>query len=597
MLKEITLQVDAGAMAAGDVANRLLDMGARYRERPALVDASPHRPFAHPTPRSYTFGELVASVNRFAHRLVACGIARGMRTVLLVPPSLEFFALCHALLWVGATPVVVDPGIGPHAVRRCLNDVQPQAYLGNWAGHVACRLFGWRDRRAKRLLVQGSLLIDMDHFWDRGQSVSGEDRPFPIAQMSADDAAAIIFTTGSTGLPKGALYTRGNLAAQVALVQSTFDGLPGDVDLPTMPLFALLDPLMGVTAVIPDMRFPRPARVDVARLVATIPRYGVTHLFASPLLVERLTSYCEARGKRLPGLRRAITAGAPLDARVLARFRKLLDISPMMPPMMTTGAGDADQGAAVLLTYGATEALPITTIEGREILDETSWQTKAGAGICVGRPVAGVSVAILAISDEPLPEWEAACWLPPGEIGEIVVEGPIVSPAYIGRPEANALAKMHRSRPTTLHAHPHEVTGVRSPILHRTGDLGYLDRRGRLWFCGRKAHRIETKAGVLYSELCEGIFNAHPLVRWSALVGVWVAGELEPVLCVECGQGTRAAGQDALRQELLARGAQFPPTQSIRRIYFHPRFPVDIRHNSKILREQLAEWAQRQVIA
>ena len=593
MRKTITFQVDDGTMGAEDVANRLRAMAAHYHGRLALVDASPRGLLARSTPRSYTFGELVASTNRLAHRLVACGVTRGMRTVLLVPPSLEFFALCHALLWVGATAVVVDPGIGPDTVRRCLHDVQPHAYLGNWASHAARQIFGWGGGGTKHLLIQGSTLIDLGNLWSRGRRVHQEDQPFPVAPMRADDAAAIIFTTGSTGLPKGALYTRGNLAAQVALVQSTFDGCPGDVDLPTLPLFALLDPLMGVTAVISDMRFPRPARVNLAQMVATISRYGVTHLFASPLLVERLTAYCEAQGQRLPSLRRAITAGAPLSARVLARFHKLLDT----PPVTLMAAGAADQGASVSLTYGATEALPITTIAGREILDETNRQTETGAGICVGRPVAGVTVAILAISDAPLPEGEEARWLPPGEIGEIVVEGPIVSPAYVGHPAANALAKLLRPHPAISSTPLHDAAGTFRLILHRTGDLGYLDPQGRLWFCGRKAHRVETKAGVLYSEICEGVFNAHPSVRWSALVGVWVAGELEPALCVESGQDTDAARQDTLRQQLLARGALFPATQSIRRIYFHPRFPVDIRHNSKILREQLAEWAQRQVTA
>lgn len=587
----LTPPTDDGAVEVGDVTYRLREMAARFPARLAMVDASSRGLFARAIPRSYTFGELVSSANRFAHRLAACGITRGMRTVLLVPPSLEFFALCHALLWVGATAVVIDPGIGPGTVRRCLDEIQPHAYLGNWASHVARQLFGWGDSCTKRLLTQGSALIDLGDLWSNGLRGHNEDRPFSVAPMRAEDAAAIIFTTGSTGVPKGALYTRGNLAAQVALVQSTFDGCPGDVDLPTLPLFALLDPLMGITAVISDMRFPRPAQVDLARLAATISRYDVTHLFASPLLVERLTGYCEAQGKRLPSLRRAITAGAPLSARVLARFQKLLDT----PPTTLLAADAVDRGASVVLTYGATEALPITTIAGREILDETQAQTESGAGICVGRPVAGVNVAILAISDASLPEGEEARWLPPGEIGEIVVEGPIVSPAYVGRPEANALAKLFRPRPTTSPTHQNDAAGPLSLLLHRTGDLGYLDPQGRLWFCGRKAHRLETKAGVFYSEICEGIFNAHPSVRWSALVGVWVAGALEPALCVESRQGTSAAHQDALRQELLARGALFPTTQSIRRIYFHPRFPVDIRHNSKILREQLAEWAQKQV--
>jgi acyl-CoA synthetase (AMP-forming)/AMP-acid ligase II len=203
----------------------------------------------------------------------------------------------------------------------------------------------------------------------------------------------------------------------------------------------------------------------------------------------------------------------------------------------------------------------------------------------------------MAITDKTLPEWDVAKLLPPGEIGEIVVEGPIVSPTYVGAPKANALAKMHHSPLPDQQSALQIGSGGTAPhqILHRTGDLGYLDAHGRLWFCGRKAHRVETKQGTLYTEPCEGIFNAHPLVRQSALVGVRVAGDVEPALCVEPAQGQMPVAKEALRNELLALGARHPQTQTIRRIFFHPRFPVDIRHNSKIVRERLARWVQKQV--
>jgi acyl-CoA synthetase (AMP-forming)/AMP-acid ligase II len=166
-----------------------------------------------------------------------------------------------------------------------------------------------------------------------------------------------------------------------------------------------------------------------------------------------------------------------------------------------------------------------------------------------------------------------------GEIGEIVVKGPQVTREYYNAAGHTALAKMKDGE----------------AVRHRMGDLGYFDEQGRLWFCGRKSQRVRTADGTLFTVPCESVFNTHPEVFRTALVGVGEAGSELPVLCVELEGGVDRAQHDRIRNELLDLGAGFEHTRGIRTVLFHPAFPVDIRHNAKIGRGQLATWAAPQV--
>jgi acyl-CoA synthetase (AMP-forming)/AMP-acid ligase II len=165
----------------------------------------------------------------------------------------------------------------------------------------------------------------------------------------------------------------------------------------------------------------------------------------------------------------------------------------------------------------------------------------------------------------------------PREIGEIVVSGDTVSREYLSRPEATAASKV--------------TEGGR--VWHRMGDMGYLDTDGQLYFCGRRVHVVTTADQVFHSVPVENVFNRHPQVSRTALIGV----DGEPSLVVEPRSRSRSLTPDARRRlaaELRAIGAGDPVTASIRRFYFHPSFPVDARHNAKIFRDRLAVWAATQ---
>ena len=553
----------------GNIAAHLAAMAQRQPSRPAVICARGRDARGEVAYEQLDFGELEQASNRLARSLEAIGIRRGIRTALMVPPSLDFFTLTFALFKVGAVPVLIDPGIGLANLGGCLAHAQPEAFIGVSKAHAARVVLGWaRDS------VRINVTVGARWFWS-GYTLSGllertvAGQPFEPIETGGDEAAAILFTSGSTGAPKGAVYTHEIFSAQVEHIRQLYRIEPGETDLATFPLFALFGPALGMTAVVPEMDASRPASVDPANIVSAIERYGVTNMFGSPALINRVGRYGAGRDLKLPTLRRVISAGAPVPAKVLARFAAMLPA-----------------GAQIYTPYGATECLPVASIGSDEILNETRHRTDAGAGVCVGRPVPGLAAKVIRISDEPIEAWSDALELPAGEIGEIAVRAVHATRTYFNLPAATAMAKI-----------PDPAGG----FYHRMGDVGYLDGSGRLWFCGRKAHRVVTRRQTgletRYSIPCEGVFNAHPKVYRSALVGVVRNGIAEPVLCVELEAAARGDSPETLREELRRLGAAHAHTRDIDTILFHPAFPVDVRHNAKIFREKLAAWAARKLSA
>lgn len=510
-----------------------------------------------------TFQQLDRESDVVARGLELSGIGRGVRTVLMVTPGLEFFVLTFALFKVGAVPVLVDPGIGRKNLGTCLAEAQPSAFIGIPKAHVARVLFGWARKSLETFVTVGRRGLWGGATLEDVRRLGAAGGPFTMADTRADETAAVLFTSGSTGVPKGVVYNHGNFVAQVESIRSTYGIEPGEIDLPTFAPFALFDPALGMTTVLPDMDFANPGRVDPRMLVQAVEDFGVTNMFGSPAVINRLGRYGVEQGVKLPTLRRVLSAGAPVPTIVLERFTKLL--SP---------------GVQVFTPYGATEALPVASIGSTEVIEDTHARTRQGAGVCVGRPVDTTSVEIVAITDAPIESWVAARKLPVGEIGEIVVRGPTVTREYFNRPQATGLAK---------------ILDADDDVRHRMGDLGYFDDRGRLWYCGRKSHRVVTTQGTLFTDSCENVFNAHPDVFRTALVGVTRNGSVEPVLCVELEEGSRDIDRAAVREALLKLGASQAITRDVREILFHPSFPVDIRHNAKIFREKLAVWAQKEL--
>lgn len=499
--------------------------------------------------QDFTFAELDARVDAAARLMAEKGIVRGTRTLLMVRQGLDLVTCTFALMKLGAVPVVIDPGMGIKSFLSCVRRTEPGALVGIPVALLLSRLF-----RKSFASVRSRVRVDGAGF-QRALAERTTAESFPMAGTVADDLAAILFTSGSTGAPKGVVYRHGMFEAQLRLLDKLYHFVPGEVNVPLLPVFALFNPAFGMTSVIPDLDPSRPAKADAEKLVAALVQNRVTNSFGSPVLWKKIADYCEKRNLVLPCLRTIMMAGASVPAELVRRMREIAPNAECYTP------------------YGATECLPLASISGAELIGEAGQAQKFGAGSCVGVAAPEVELAVIRVTDAPIDYFAPQLRLPVGEIGEIVATGPVVTTEYDRLPEATAAAKM---------------TDAEGRVWHRMGDLGRFDSAGRLWFCGRKAERVVLPGGkVLYTDCCEGVFNVHPDVARTALVAVRRGGEKVPALVVEPKKGkfpwTKKA-KDDLAEELMVLGQGYEGTRGITLFFFERHFPVDVRHNAKIHR-------------
>ncbi len=548
----------------GNVASRLRVIRALTPK--AIAIAEPMGKHRDGRMRQYnltTFESLDRRSDEIAKGMIAWGVKPGMRIGMLVPFGASFIELVFAMLKAGVVAILIDPGIGRKHLVNCLSESKPDGFVG--IPKAQCIRSLLRNRFSS---AQWNVTVGRKWFWG-GKTLkqiawlgsrSSDDL---LPRINQSDPAAIIFTTGSTGPPKGVLYTHGTFHAQIDRIRQRYNIRPGSRDLACFPLFGLFDAVMGVTTIIPDMDPTRPASVNPERLIEAANQWEVDQAFGSPALWNTVVRYCETNQieRPFPTLKRVLSAGAPVPARTLAKLRSLIDPE-----------------AIVVTPYGATEALPLASIESREVIAETGPAAAKGKGVCVGTRFEGVMWRVIEINDGPIGSIGDTVEMSPGKIGELMVSGPMVTTQYVVRTDQNEMHKVN--------------DGQR--VWHRMGDVGYIDSRDRFWFCGRKAHRVVMADRTLFTIPCESVFNTHPLVYRSALVGRGDAPNQIPVVMIEThavngGRSESEGSRKRLRQELLELASQNPLTRRINEIVIRDKpLPVDIRHNSKIFRERLA---------
>lgn len=523
----------------------------RFPDKPALL---------HPV--RITYKELEAEVNRYSFGLENAGIKAGTRTILLLPVGPEFFILTFALFRIGAIPAMIDPGMGIRAMLKALADLKAEAFIGIPRAHLLRFI---RPSVFKTVNIK----IATGNFWFLGaqrlkSTQIDPGKKYQACKVDACTTSAIFFTSGSTGPAKGVVYTTGMLDNQIQVTKSQFRIGSDEIDLCTFPLLGLFAICHGNSSVLADMDMMHPAKLDPSRVIKNIQDFGCTQMFGSPMVLNKLSDYGTANRITLLSLRHIISAGAPVHREVLESFSQLI----------------ANE-AKIHTPYGATEALPVTDINTSELLLTGSDRSENENGICIGYPVNGLDVRIIEITDNLIFSWNEAKQIPVNEIGEIAVKGPWVSIEYFNNRDANKLAKI--------------PDPADHGIWHRMGDLGRIDEQGRLWFYGRKTQRVVTESGTLYTIPTEAVFNQHPLVSRSALVGVpdSLTGLKKPVICIELKRGSVPAMK--ITKELLESGGTNNLTKVISDILFFSKFPVDPRHNAKIFREKLAGWAVKKI--
>ncbi|MCG8614988.1 MAG: AMP-binding protein [Desulfobacterales bacterium] len=506
-----------------------------------------------------SFGQLNKLTDRYAHGLKQHGFKKGDRVLVMLKPGIELIAVILAMLKLRVVPVLIDPGMGLKPFAQCVRETEPVGLVAVPIAGVFKMIMPGAFKTIRRTVIVGKTLFSRHPTLD--QLCRDQNHPFVLQDVAPDDEAFIAFTSGGTGVPKGVVYLHHMMMATVKSLRDDMQMTAGEVHLAAFYAFALFMPSVGVTTIIPDMDPRKTAEVNPAYLVEAMETYGVTNSMGSPIIWAKVADYCRANGIKLPSIKHVFMFGAEVSPEVVSRFKSVLDDGKVYTP------------------YGATEVLPLTNMDADEIISETGALTSDGAGVCVGRPIPGARVEIIRITDDPIARWDDNLVVPTGEIGEITAIGPTVTHTYLRRPEKTAEAKIHSDE----------------GIWHRMGDVGYKDDKGRIWVLGRKMHRVETEQGIMTPVPCETVFNQHPAVKRSSLVGVGPLGRQRPVMVVEPEDDQRPGSDDDkenMIRELTQLGAQQAHTRMIKDILIYDKsFPVDVRHNTKIQRHKLIDWA------
>ena len=529
-----------------NIAKYLVDASTLHPNATAVISAKA----GQFNPRS--FQQLFEEVGVCSYLFKNKGISEGDKVLLAVKPGYQLILIAFALFQIGAVPVIIDPGMGVKSFIKCVRNTQPDALIGLPLIHIIKKFFPKTFRTIKK-----SISIQ-NHTFLSTILQNKEHRDKNFSSPGKEQIAAIVFTSGSTGPPKGVCYTHKMFNAQINHLKNNFGLESGEKDLSTLPVFALFNPALGITSVIPDMNPRKPAKADPKKLVYAMQEFEINTAFASPIIGRKIFSFCKINNITLPKVKRLMLAGAPTNPKLVINLNKYLP------------------NGNVILPYGATEALPISAIDQNQIIDLEN-EICRGKGSCLGKPLKGNFVKIMPITSSPFESGEnCPKELKVGETGEICIAGQIASKKYYRMPGANIDSKFNDGEKD----------------YHRMGDLGYFDQNGLLRFLGRKAERIITKNGPLETERCEPIVNAINGVFRSALIGIETGNLQEPCLVVELDD--KKTNKIKIKSEILEKLNTFLPNYQIKHIVFEISLPVDKRHNAKIHRLALSKkWTKR----
>lgn len=544
-----------------NLADTVLEVARKYPERIAVIEPDGFDAEGKRKYKRYTYAQLSSDAESIAPGLREMGIAEGTRIVCMTPPCYESCVVGLALQRVGAFTLWIDPSVGYLNVAERLNRIKPQAFVGIPVAHLGRFVFGWGQRFPKKSIV-------INGFFPGARTLSSLKRHAPEhppkPNITPNDPAAVLYTTGSTGPAKPTLYLHRNYVQLYRIAHQSWRFDPENnppVDMAIFPAFFFIAISAGGTMVAPPIKFPKetPAKASPQALLEAINDCGVQTCFASPVLLENMARYAVEQNIKTPALKRVIGGGAPIFASVKRALLKMMGAE-----------------GQVFANYGATEALPSTEMGAQEALEETFPLTEKGTGICVGRPFEGVEVRITQLQDGAITSIDETKEMPMGEIGEIIVRGGHISPGYYLEPESDRKNKIPDP----------------SGQWHRLGDAGYIDEKNRLWVCGRVGQRVKAANGSVFSLLAEPIFDTHPQVDRSGLVGVPHNGTEIPVICVQLKKGFNGT-EETIRKSILELAAKHTVTQEVKHVLFIDKLPFDPRHNSKIERPALAKWAAK----
>ena len=264
-----------------------------------------------------SFGELHKDVICCSSYFKKRGVQKKDRTLLMVRPGYELIVCCFALFYIGAIPIIIDHGMGIKSLLKCIRKSNATNLIGIGIAVWMSSFF-----KGSFKALQRKVLVNKDFL--KVIKSSFDDGDVKICNAQDDDLAAIVFTSGSTGPPKGVRYLHKNFNAQIRILSEEFKIRKGELDLVTLPVFSLFNPALGVTSVIPEMNPTKPAKASAEKLVQTIVNHQISSAFCSPVIGKKINDYCKMNSINLDSIRRIMLAGAPASPNLVCNLANSL---------------------------------------------------------------------------------------------------------------------------------------------------------------------------------------------------------------------------------------------------------------------------------
>lgn len=396
-----------------------------------------------------SYKQLTEDVKRYSAYLIEKGLRKGDNILIFVPMSIELYKILIATFNIGAVAVFVDAWATKNRLSQALEIVPCKAFIGCPKAFIL-KLLSKKINEIPLNIISG-----IDKFKPKNKDIQFE-------KGYKSDTALITFTTGSTGIPKAAKRTHEFLLEQHYVLKKHLNPEISDIDLTTMPIFALHNLACGITSVIPNFDPRKPADIEPAKILNEINELKINTTAGSPMFYDKLAQYCISKSKMPKTLEKIFLGGAPVFPKLAKTLNKAF------PKTHTE------------IVFGSTEAEPMSSISTTELLE---YSGSLNDGLLVGKPIDDINIKIIQSSNEPIEEADfEKLWLNKGEIGEIVVEGKHVLKEYFNSPEAQRFAKIK----------------YKDQIWHRTGDAGYIDENGNLFLMGRIKNKFEKDGKEYY---------------------------------------------------------------------------------------------------
>ena len=505
------------------IIDKIKDLRKQYPDNTALFDLK--------TGNKITFTQIDTKSDEICRYLIQKGFQKGNKIVVFVPIGIEFYLILTAIFKMGLKAVFIDPYAGIEHINKCCEMISPDGIIGS--GKTLLK--GFFLKGIRKIGKKINYIKMMEH--SEKLSIYEKNKNQKIIQNEKIDGstpALISFTSGSTGFPKIIMRTHEFLLGQHNVLEKNLKFEKETAVYSSFPIFLLSHMATGTTTFIPDLNWRKPVESDFGNIVKQITENNIQNIILPPAIFENIVKFCKDEKITLENVQEVYTGGAPVFYSLMKKIKDVLT------------------NAKIIALYGASEAEPISVLNFEDITEEDIENMKNGDGLLAGKIVNEIELKIEEL--EKTPEKNKIS----ENKGEILVRGENVVDGYLNI-EKNSDEKWHR-----------------------TGDLGYINKKGQLILLGRVKGRIQIEENIYYPFTVETAFSFCKNLKKSVLTSknnkLYLFAERNPEF-----KGNLS--EDSEIKELKEKFGIFKIIEI--------EIPMDKRHNSKTDYKRLEEIVEK----